>query len=137
MKGGFNKSPFKSPSQTFSLSLFFPWKLYIYIIYPVQEQKDIKELKKMAQFSLNQNFDIGLVPNDWNATPVSTSIENLYTFDVHVEERFQINEKIGQNLIEENEELKQRVLYLETQLDILLKRFNRLVGLYPLINEPY
>ena len=69
----------------------------------------------MAQFSLNQNFDIGLVPNDWNATPVSTSIENLYTFDVHVEERFQINEKIGQNLIEENEELKQRVLYLETQ----------------------
>ena len=48
------------------------------------------------------------------------------TFDVHVEERFQINEKIGHNLIEENEELKQRVLYLETQLDILLKRFNRL-----------
>ena len=47
----------------------------------------------MAQFSLNQNYDIGLVPNDWNATPVSTSIENLYTFDVHVEERFQINEK--------------------------------------------
>jgi hypothetical protein len=29
----------------------------------------------MAQFSLNQNFDIGLVPNDWNATPVSTSID--------------------------------------------------------------
>ena len=83
----------------------------------------------MAQFSLNQNYDIGLVPNDWNATPVSTSIENLYTFDVHVEERFQINEKIGQNLINENEELKQRVLYLETQLDILMKRFYELAPL--------
>ena len=83
----------------------------------------------MAQFSLNQNYDIGLVPNDWNATPVSTSIENLYTFDVHVEERFQINEKIGQNLIEENEELKQRVLYLENQLDILMKRFDELAPL--------
>ena len=80
----------------------------------------------MAQFSLNQNYDIGLVPNDWNATPVSTSIEHLYTFDVHVEERFQINEKIGQNLINKNEDLKQRVLYLETQIDILMKRFNRL-----------
>ena len=101
----------------------------LFILYTVQYIKDIKELKKMAQFSLNQNFDIGLVPNDWNATPVSTSIENLYTFDVHVEERFQINEKIGQNLIEENEELKQRVLYLEAQLDILLKRFDELAPL--------
>ena len=63
----------------------------------------------MAQFSLNQNYDIGLVPNDWHATPVSTSIENLYSFDIHVEERFQINEKIGQNLINENEELKQQI----------------------------
>jgi hypothetical protein len=44
--------------------------------------------KKMAQFSLNQNYDIGLVPNDWNATPVSTSIEHLYTFDVHVKSDF-------------------------------------------------
>ena len=95
---------------------FFPWKLSTICI----------EQKKMAQFSLNQNYDIGLVPNDWHATPVSTSIENLYSFDIHVEERFQINEKIGQNLINENEELKQRVLYLETQLDILMKRFNRL-----------
>ena len=69
------------------------------------------------------------MPNDWNATPVSTSIEHLYTFDVHVEERSQINEKIGQNLINENEELKQRVLYLETQLDILMKRFDELAPL--------
>jgi hypothetical protein len=92
---------------------FFFLGNFIIIIYRsiYQPFKELKELKKMAQFSLNQNFDIGLVPNDWNATPVSTSIENLYTFDVHVEERFQINEKIGQNLIEENEELKQWVLY--------------------------
>ena len=112
MKGGFVKSPLQIPFSDILFEPFFSLET-LFILYTVQYIKDIKELKKkMAQFSLNQNFDIGLVPNDWNATPVSTSIENLYTFDVHVEERFQINEKIGQNLIEENEELKQRVLYL-------------------------
>ena len=135
MKGGFVKSPLQIPFSDILFEPFFSLEtLYLYYI-PYQRYKRTK--KKMAQFSLNQNFDIGLVPNDWNATPVSTSIENLYTFDVHVEERFQINEKIGHNLTEENEELKQRVLYLETQLDILMKRFNRLVGLYPLTNETY
>jgi len=121
-------SPLQIPFSDILFEPFFSLET-LFILYTVQYIKDIKELKKMAQFSLNQNFDIGLVPNDWNATPVSTSIENLYTFDVHVEERFQINEKIGQNLIEENEELKQRVLYLETQLDILMKRFDELAPL--------
>ncbi len=101
MKGGFVSSPLQIPFSDILFEPFFPLET-LFILY-------IKEQKKMAQFSLNQNFDIGLVPNDWNATPVSTSIEHLYTFDVHVDERFQINEKIGQNLIEENEELKQRV----------------------------
>ena len=129
MKGGFVKSPLQIPFSDIFFEPFFSLET-LFILYTVQRTiKELKELKKMAQFSLNQNFDIGLVPNDWNATPVSTSIENLYTFDVHVEERFQINEKIGQNLIEENEELKQRVLYLETQLDILLKRFDELAPL--------
>ncbi len=129
MKGDLLNLPLQIPFSDIFFEPFFSLET-LFILYTVQRTiKELKELKKMAQFSLNQNFDIGLVPNDWNATPVSTSIENLYTFDVHVEERFQINEKIGQNLIEENEELKQRVLYLETQLDILLKRFDELAPL--------
>ena len=40
----------------------------------------------MRSFNSVQNYDIGLLPNDWNATPVSTSSEHLYTLDICQEE---------------------------------------------------
>ncbi len=79
-------------------------------------------------YSVNNNFDIGLVPNNWQATPISSSLNQLYAFDVHVENRFQDNEAIGQNFINENIDLKLRVQRLELMVDALLNRLNTLVA---------
>ena len=73
----------------------------------------------MAFSVMGGNYDLGLVPNSYVATPVSQTLNTLTTYDTGSNLRFTVLEQ-------ENVMLKERVLILEQMVDTLLKRFNRL-----------
>ncbi len=73
----------------------------------------------MAFSVMGGNYDLGLVPNSYVATPVSQTLNTLTTYDTGSNLRFTVLEQ-------ENVVLKERVLILERLVDTLSKRFNRL-----------
>jgi len=78
----------------------------------------------MAFSVIGSNYDLGLVPNNYTAVPVSQTLNTLTVYDNSSDVRF---DRVEQ----ENMLLKERLIKLEQMMDILLKRFNSLVGIIP------
>ena len=75
----------------------------------------------MAFSVIGSNYDLGLVPNNYTAVPVSQTLNSLTVYDNSSDVRFD-------GVEQENILLKERLVKLEQMMDILLKRFNSLVG---------
>lgn len=64
-------------------------------------------------FSVGRNYDLGLVPNSYVATPVSETLNTLTTYDSGSDLRFTTIDSSILALEQENSLLKERVSVLE------------------------